>query len=455
MNGGTILIVDSDRESCRSLERISRRMFDDVITIASPNRISEILQKKSIDVVLLDTNFTSVVQNGNEGLFWLREILSIDNNISVVIVTATDDVDLAVTAIRDGAVDYIVKPWDESRLLATINIALQLTRTRNEAVSLKRDNRHLRDVINNTGERIIRGASPTMIRVMDIVRKVAATDANVLVTGENGTGKELIAREIHRISPRSDKLMVSVDMGSLTETLFESELFGHVKGAFTDARDDRTGKIEAANGSTLFLDEIGNLSLRSQAKLLSVLQNRYIVRVGSNRHVPVDVRLVCATNCDITGMVSEGRFREDLLYRINTIVIDVPPLRDRVDDIPVLANHFLREQCERYDRKGMKISIPALEKLTNYSWPGNVRELQHAIEKAVIMSDTLILKPSDFVFNTAGGNKLPQGDITLADMEKRAISDSLNKYGYNISTVAEKLGITRQTLYNKISKYGL
>jgi DNA-binding NtrC family response regulator len=455
MKRGTILIVDSDRESCRSLERVARGVFDDVTTIITPNRISEILRKKQVDVVLLDTNFTSAVKNGNEGLFWLREILSTDDNISVVIVTATDDIDLAVTAIREGAVDYIMKPCDDARLLATLNIALQLNQTRNEAVLLKRDNRHLKDVINSAGERIIRGASPTMIRVMDIVRKVASTDANVLVTGENGTGKELIAREIHRLSRRADELMVSVDMGSLTETLFESELFGHVRGAFTDAREDRIGKIEAANGSTLFLDEIGNLSMRSQAKLLSVLQNRYIVRVGSNRHIPVDVRLVCATNCDIVKMVSEGKFREDLLYRINTIIIDVPPLRDRVDDIPVLANHFLKEQSERYDRKGMKISIPALEKLTNYSWPGNVRELQHAMEKAVIMSDSLILKPSDFTFSTASAAKSPQGDVTLAEMEKRVISDSLIKYSYNISTVAEKLGITRQTLYNKISKYDL
>ena len=455
MDGGAILIVDSDREACRSLESIARKVFDEVTAVTSPNRITEIIRKRKVDVVLLDTNFTSTVKNGNEGLFWLREILTYDDNISVVIVTDTDDIDLAITAIRDGAVDFIVKPWDDARLLATMNIALRLNQTRNEAVSLKRDNRHLKDVINSSGERIIRGASPTMIRVMDIVRKVAVTDANVLITGENGVGKELVAREIHRLSGRAEELMVSVDMGSLTETLFESELFGHVKGAFTDAREDRVGKIEAANGSTLFLDEIGNLSMRSQAKLLSVLQNRHIVRVGSNRHVPVDVRLVCATNCDILKMVAEGRFREDLLYRINTIVIDVPPLRDRVDDIPVLANHFLREQCERYGRKGMKISVPALEKMTNYSWPGNVRELQHAIEKAVIMSDSPVLKPADFVFSTSAISKMLQGDITLEEMEKRAISDSLNKYAYNISTVADKLGITRQTLYNKISKYGL
>jgi DNA-binding NtrC family response regulator len=455
MNRGTILIIDSDREACRSLELIAGKVFENVITLRSPNRINEILRSSRVDVVLLDTDFRASVNNGNEGLYWMREILAFDDNISVVIVTSTDDVNLAVTAIREGAADYIVKPWDDSRLLTTISVALQLSQTRNEAVTLKKDNRHLREVINSTGEKIIGGASPTMIRVMDTVKKVAATDANVLITGENGTGKELIAREIHRLSKRAGELMTSVDMGSLTETLFESELFGHVRGAFTDAREDRIGKIESANGSTLFLDEIGNLSLQSQSKLLNVLQNRHIVRVGSNKRIPVDIRLISATNCDMPKMVSEGRFREDLLYRINTIVIEVPPLRDRVDDIPVLASHFLREHSERYGRRGMKISIPALEKLTNYSWPGNVRELQHAVEKAVIMSDSLILKPSDFAFSATVTARHPHHDLTLAEIEKRAIADSLANYGYNVSIVAGKLGITRQTLYNKISRYGL
>ena len=273
-----------------------------------------------------------------------------------------------------------------------------------------------------------------------------------LITGENGTGKELVAMEIHRKSGRSGELMVTVDMGSLTETLFESELFGHVRGAFTDAREDRKGKIETAQNSTLFLDEIGNLSLQSQAKLLSVLQNRSVVKVGSNRPIPVNIRLICATNCDLQEMVMEGRFREDLLYRINTILIEVPPLRDRVDDIPILANHFLRIHSERYGKTGMKISTHAMEKIANHDWPGNVRELQHAIEKAVIMSDSPVLKPSDFVFSTTQRNLLHH-ELTLDEMEKRLISESLRRYTNNISMVAEKLGITRQTLYNKMKKF--
>jgi DNA-binding NtrC family response regulator len=300
-------------------------------------------------------------------------------------------------------------------------------------------------------DRLVQGASPTMINVMNIVRKIAATDANVLITGENGTGKELIAMEIHNLSSRSGELMVSVDMGSITETLFESELFGHVKGAFTDARDDRKGKFELAAGGTLFLDEISNLSLQSQSKLLNVLQNRQVVRVGSNKQIPVDIRLICATNCDLMKMVGEGRFREDLLYRINTIMIEVPALRDRVDDIPVLANFFLRKYCEKYDREPMRINTHALEKLSNHDWPGNVRELQHSIEKAVIMSDSPVLIPSDFEFKSQAKN-VHYHELTLAEMEKKMIYDCLKRNGNNISIAAAKLGITRQTLYNKLRK---
>jgi len=298
-------------------------------------------------------------------------------------------------------------------------------------------------------DRLILGASPTMINVMNIVRKIAPTDANVLITGENGTGKELIAREIHNLSARAGELMISVDMGSITETLFESELFGHVRGAFTDAREDRKGKFELASGGTLFLDEIGNLSLQSQSKLLNALQSRQIVRIGSNAQIPVNIRLICATNCDIMKMVGEGRFREDLLYRINTIMIEVPPLRDRVDDIPILANYFLRAYCEKYNKEQMKINTHSLEKLTNYSWPGNVRELQHAIEKAVIMSDSPVLLPSDFEFRSSARN-VYHHEFTLAEMEKKFILDCLKRHGNNISATAAKLGITRQTLYNKL-----
>jgi DNA-binding NtrC family response regulator len=453
MNSGTILIVDEDRGVLKALESIMRKDFEKVIAITDPNRIPVLLTQGEIDIVMLDMNFRAAVHNGNEGLYWMREIFKHDSNISVVIVTASADVELAVKAIKEGAVDFILKPWDNSRLLATVNTAWKLRVSQLEASNLKKDNSQLKEVINSGSARIVQGASPTMINVMNIVKKVAGTDANVLITGENGTGKELVAREIHRLSGRAGELMVSVDIGSLTETLFEGELFGHVKGAFTDAREDRKGKFEAAQNGTMFLDEIGNLSLRSQAKLLSVLQNRYIVRVGSNKQIPVNIRLICATNCDLPQMVSEGRFREDLLYRINTITIEVPPLRDRVDDIPILANHFLKINSERYGKGRMKISTPALEKLANHDWPGNVRELQHTIEKAVIMSDSDVLKPSDFVFSVAPGRHL-HSEMTLAETEKRAIAESLRKYG-NITTVAGKLGITRQTLYNKMKTYGL
>jgi len=303
-------------------------------------------------------------------------------------------------------------------------------------------------------KKLIHGASPTMINVLNIVQKVAATEANVLITGENGTGKELIALEIHNRSKRAGELMISVDMGSIPETLIESELFGHVKGAFTDAREDRKGKFELASNGTLFLDEIGNLSLHSQSKLLNVLQNRKIVRVGSNHETPVDIRLICATNRDLVKMVSESRFREDLLYRINTIMIEVPPLRDRVDDIPVLANYFLRAYCEKYNRIQMRFNTHALEKLANYTWPGNVRELQHSIEKAVIMSDSAVLMPTDFEFSLVS-RSIHRQEMTLEEMEKQMITDSLKRNGNNLSVVAEKLGITRQTLYNKLRKYNL
>jgi DNA-binding NtrC family response regulator len=301
---------------------------------------------------------------------------------------------------------------------------------------------------------LIHGASPTMINVFNIIERVAGTDANVLITGENGTGKELVALEIHNRSKRAGELMISVDMGSITETLFESELFGHVKGAFTDAKENRKGKFELANSGTLFLDEIGNLSLHCQSKLLSVLQSRKIVRVGSNIETSINIRLICATNRDLTQMAVEGNFREDLLYRINTIVIEVPPLRDRVDDIPILANHFLRVYCEKYNKRPMRLNTHALEKLSNYSWPGNIRELQHSIEKAVIMSDSALLLPTDFEFKPISRD-IPHHELTLAEMEKKMITESLKKYNNNISLVASRLGITRQTLYNKIMKYDL
>lgn len=454
MSNGTILIVDREKESLKAMEQVLRSEFEKVITLQTPDRIRDVFMKHEVDVILMDVNFRSAVHNGNEGLFWLREVINHDSNISVVIVTAPDDSELAVRAIREGAMDFIHKPWEETKLLATVNAAWQLRQSKLEASSLKKNNIQLKEVINSGSEKIVRGASPTMIRVMDTVKKVAATDANVLITGENGTGKELVAKEIHRLSKRAGELMVSVDMGSVSESLFESELFGHVRGAFTDARDDRTGKFEAANNSTLFLDEVGNLSPQAQAKILRVLQNRSVCRVGSNRQIRINIRLITATNCDIMTMVKEGRFREDLLYRINTITIEVPPLRDRVDDIPILAKHFLRDYSSRYGRGEMKISIQALEKLTTYDWPGNVRELQHSIEKAVIMSESPVLKPSDFLFNPAPARS-SHVEMTLEEMERRFIAESLKRNNGNITATAGKLGITRQTLYNKMNSYGL
>jgi len=452
---GTLLIVDDNKSVIGALEMMLQYEIEKIISINDPSRIHEKLRQNEIDMVLLDMNFMAGINSGNEGLFWMKEILKHDSNISVVMITAYGDVELAVKAIREGAVDFILKPWDNSKLLATLNAAWKLRTSRQEALHLKKDNLYLKKEINRSNEKIVLGASPTMINVMNIVRKVAGTDANILITGENGTGKELIARGIHNLSKRSNELMVTVDMGSITETLFESEMFGHVKGAFTDAKDDRNGKIEMAHNGTLFLDEIGNLSLQSQSKLLSVLQNRYITKVGSNKPVHIDIRLVCATNCNLHTMVGEGAFREDLLYRLNTIQIEVPPLRDRVDDIPVLATHFLRVYCEKYNKDNMRISTQAQEKLSNYYWPGNIRELRHSVEKAVIMADSSVLGPSDFVFNTSLRGTMSSDNTTLDEMEKKMISEALVKYDNNMSAVAVQLGITRQTLYNKLKKYDL
>jgi len=452
---GTLLIVDDNKSVISALEMMLQYEVAKLITISNPKRIHEILEQNDIDIVLLDMNFQAGINSGNEGLFWMKEILKYDSNISVVMITAYGDVELAVKALREGAIDFILKPWDNKKLLATISAAWKLRTSRKEALLLKNDNQFLKKEIKRSEEKIVLGASPTMINVMNIVRKVAGTDANVLITGENGTGKELVAREIHNLSKRSNELMVGVDMGSITETLFESEMFGHIKGAFTDAKEDRPGKFEIAQKGTLFLDEIGNLSMQSQAKLLSALQNRYIVRIGSNRQIPVDIRLICATNCVLTSRVSDGLFREDLLYRINTIQIEVPPLRDRVDDIPVLSFHFLRLYCDKYNKPLKKINNQALEKLTNYQWPGNIRELQHSIEKAVILSDSSVLDPADFSFNNSSRMSAENDNITLEEMEKKLIAESIKKHDNNLSIVASKLGITRQTLYNKLKKYDL
>ena len=396
-------------------------------------------------------NFSAGVNTGNEGLFWLNEIKKRSPNTSVVLMTAYGAVDLAVSALKQGAADFILKPWNNERLMATVKSAYELRKSKQEIHQLKKKESNLKQVINEDKNSII-GNSKALTSVLNLVKKVAKTDVNVLITGENGTGKELIARELHRLSVRKDEVFIGVDMGSIAENLFESELFGHLKGSFTDAKEDRVGKFEAAHQGSLFLDEMGNLSLQMQAKLLSAIQNKSIVRVGSNKSISVDIRLICATNCNLEQMVSDGLFREDLLYRINTIHIEVPPLREREGDILVLADFFLKLFAGKYDKPSLRINSAAQEKLLEYRWPGNVRELQHTMERAVILSEGDVLKPSDFLLHHRAPNELVNSAMTLDDMEQQMIAKALEQNEGNYSAAAEQLGISRQTLYNKLKK---
>lgn len=450
MASGRILVVDDNRNVLKALEMLLQFEFDQIKTIKNPNLIPATLECEEFDLVLLDMNFSAGVNTGNEGLFWLDTILSIDPSISVVLITAFGDVELAVSAIKKGATDFVLKPWDNQKLMATVRSAIELNRTKRKLIELEGKQKMLTEDFNQPHQTII-GYSPALMRVIGMVRKVAKTDANVLITGENGTGKELVARELHRLSLRSDKMMISLDLGSLTESLFEDELFGHKKGAFTDAIDDRVGKIETAHESTLFLDEIGNLALPLQSKLLSVIENRQVVRIGSNRSKSVDLRLICATNKDLPKLVEEGAFREDLLYRINTIVIEVPPLREREDDILLLANFYLGIYAEKYNKGRMTIQSEAQEDLMNYHWPGNVRELRHTIEKAVILADSSVIGREDLFIRASQSINL---DIpkTLEEMEEMMIKRAIDRHKGNMTAAAEELGVTRQTLYNKMKK---
>ncbi|CAN0571666.1 unnamed protein product [Ectocarpus sp. 12 AP-2014] len=396
-------------------------------------------------------NFSAGVNTGNEGLYWLREIKKKVPHISVIMMTAYGAIDLAVEALKEGASDFILKPWNNDRLLTTVKSAYELRKSKKEITQLKQQESNLKQVINQNKNYIV-GTSKALNSVLNLVQKVAKTDVNVLVTGENGTGKELIARELHNRSSRSNEVFISVDMGSISENLFESELFGHVKGSFTDAKEDRAGKFEAATGGTLFLDEIGNLSLQTQAKLLSAIQNRIIVRVGSNKPIKVDIRLICATNCNLDQMVADGLFREDLLYRINTIRVEVPPLRERDGDVLVLADFYLNKFVNKYGKPGLKINQAAQEKLMDYHWPGNIRELLHTVERAVILSEGNVLKPTDFLLETGQTVSMENGPNTLEEMELVMITNALNQNDGNYSAAAEQLGISRQTLYNKFKK---
>ena len=438
---GSILIVDDNRSVLSALQLLLRPVFTRVVTLPSPVTLPSALRQEAWQVLLLDMNFGAGVNNGGEGLYWLHEAKRLCPALPVVLFTAYADIDLAVRGIKEGAADFVVKPWDNQRLIDTLTAA---ARPAGKAPAKRQE------------PMMYWGESPAMQDLRRLVEKVAPTDANILITGENGTGKEMLAHELHALSGRRDTEMVTVDMGALTPSLFESELFGHVRGAFTDAHTDRPGKFEAAHHGTLFMDEIGNLPYPLQAKLLTALQRRSVTRVGSNTPIPVDIRLICATNRDLTRMVTLGEFREDLLYRINTIHLEIPPLRERPEDIVPLARLFAARFGRQYGRPDIRLTAPAEQKLRQYPWKGNIRELEHAIEKAVIISDGAGLTPQDFRLQPS---PLPAEDspaaTTLEEMEIQMIRRTMDACAGNLSAVAAQLGISRQTLYNKMKKYGL
>lgn len=454
---GNILIVDDDEDVLQAARLLLKNRSRLVHVERDPEQISSLLRNHSYDVILLDMNFERDVSSGKEGFYWLDRILDVDPWAVVVLITAFGDVAMAVKAIKEGATDFVMKPWNNDRLLATLSSAMRLRASKKELERLRARQRQL-DADMDQGFQEIVGSSEAMMAVFSTIEKVARTDANVLVLGENGTGKELVARAVHRQSKRSDEVFVNVDLAAIPETLFESELFGHVKGAFTDAKEDRAGRFEVASGGTIFLDEIGNLSPPMQAKLLSVLQRREITRIGSNTSRPIDVRVVCATNMPIYEMIRDGRFRQDLLYRINTVEIRIPPLRDRTEDIPLLVEHFLGVYARKYKKDVKGINPAALRRLEKYHWPGNVRELQHMVERAVIMTETRILQPEDFFFAVDGVDeeeRLSFEKLNLEDVEKLVIRKALEKCEGNITRAAEELGLTRASLYRRLDKYGI
>ncbi len=452
MKSGKILIVDDNKSALSALSLLLQYEFAEVICLSNPNLIKGELERSHFDVALLDMNFSAGLNTGNEGLYWLSEIKQFDPDLEVVMITAYGDVELAVNALKKGAADFVLKPWDNEKLVATLRAALKLRQSHQKVKALQARESFLKDELQKDQELI--AGSPVMQKVLRTVEKVAATDANVLITGENGTGKEVIAQQIHSLSKRRNELLMNVDLGAIPETLFESELFGYTKGAFTDAKDDKPGKFQLADKGTLFLDEIGNVPLHLQSKLLVALQSRTVFPLGSAKAVNVDIRLVAATNANLEKMVEEGSFRQDLLYRLNTIQIELPPLRERGEDIELLAGHFLKIFQKKYDKPGIRLGTQAIKKLSNYHWPGNVRELQHTMEKAVILAEADVLMPSDFDLKAVNHNTA-KGLPSLSEMEKELIINALDRYDGNLSLIAEKLGITRQTLYNKIKRYEL
>lgn len=455
---GKILIVDDNEDLLKAAKMYLKRHFQQVDIEKNPEAIPALMNHEDYDVILLDMNFTKDVSSGSEGYYWLEKILQIDPSAVVVLITAYGDVQMAVRAIKAGATDFVLKPWENEKLLATLYSSMRLRESRDQIETLKIKNQEINQEINQKFSDII-GQSLSMQRIFQTIDRVAQTDANVLILGENGTGKELIARAIHRHSARKNESFVSVDLGSITETLFETELFGHKKGSFTDAKEDRAGRFELSNKGTLFLDEIGNLSMPLQAKLLTVLQNRKVSRVGSNKETPIDTRLICATNMPLYDMVKENRFRQDLLYRINTIEVEIPPLRDRIEDIPLLANHFLKHYSDKYGKSITKISEAAMSRMTKHPWPGNIRELQHSLERAIILSNSSVLQPEDFNFSSNNTKETDQplnlDQYNLDEVEKLLIRKVLKKYNGNITQAAAELGLTRSSLYRRLEKHGL
>lgn len=461
---GTILAIDDNADILTSLRLLLKQHFHTVHTETVPDALPTLLRNTRYDVILLDMNFTKDVSSGAEGFHWLEQVHTFDPNIPVIMLTAYGDVDTAIKAIKRGATDFVLKPWQNEKLVATINAAINLASSRREVETLKTNERSLKNALSSHAapNHDFIWSSPAMHTINALIDKVAATDANVLILGENGTGKEVVARELHHRSLRSNEVFIGVDMGALPETLFESELFGYTKGAFTDAKEDRAGRFELASGGTLFLDEIGNLSFPAQSKLLAALQNRIITRLGSSKHIPVNIRLITATNMPLYTMVEEKQFRQDLLYRINTVEIHLPPLRERREDIPILAEHFLKNYCARYRKPSMRLAPGAIKKLEQYPWRGNVRELQHTLERVVIMNDVSLIEASDIALSTpntpnaaASDEKLHLENLNLDDIEKLAIRKALQKHNGNVSHAAEELGLTRAALYRRMEKYGV
>jgi DNA-binding NtrC family response regulator len=455
MGDSKVLIIDDNEDILFAAKLLLKPYTSSVQTEKDPNNILSLLKKESYDVIFLDMNFTKDITSGEEGFFWLREILSIDPAAVVILITAYGDVETAVRAIKEGATDFVLKPWQNEKFIATFSSAVKLRESKIQLKNLLDRQKQLNFDKSQSFHDLI-GTSDAIKEVFSTIEKVASTDANVLILGENGTGKELVAHALHKRSKRANEVFVSVDMGAVSAGLFESELFGHVKGAFTDAKEDRAGRFETASGGTMFLDEIGNISLEQQAKLLSVLQNRKVTRVGSNNAKEIDIRLICATNKPIYNMVTENSFRQDLLYRINTVEIKIPPLRERISDIPLLAHYFLSLYKKKYNKESLTINPATINKLENYAWPGNVRELQHALERSVILCDSGVLNPSDFYFSKYESKEdIFLENFNLEEVEKTIIRKILVKHDGNVTKAARELGLTRTSLYRRMEKFGL